>query len=56
MDESGLPWINVAQLGPSEGDHFPEVRLPNQHGELVDLHHRRAGRRALVIFYRSADW
>jgi hypothetical protein len=30
-------------IGPREGQRFPDVRLP-------------AGRRALVVFYRSAEW
>jgi hypothetical protein len=32
------------------------VRLSDQTGALVDLHERRAGRPALVVFYRSAEW
>jgi hypothetical protein len=30
--------------------------LPDQHGAAVDLHAVRGGRKALVVFHRSADW
>jgi hypothetical protein len=30
--------------------------LPDQHGQSVDLHQARNGRRALVVFHRSAAW
>jgi peroxiredoxin len=30
--------------------------LPDQHGTAIDLHAVRGPRRALVVFYRSADW
>jgi len=32
------------------------VRLSDQTGALVALHEQRAGRPALVVFYRSAEW
>jgi peroxiredoxin len=51
-----LPRIDFERVGPAVGTRFPDVRLRNQQGELVDLHDRRAGRRALVVFVRSADW
>jgi peroxiredoxin len=51
-----LPKIDFDAVGPAIGDRFPDVNLPNQRGEPVDLHAARAGRRALVIVYRSADW
>ena len=51
-----LPPRDFATIGPKEGQRFPDVRLPDQTGTLVDLHARRAGRRALVVFYRSAEW
>jgi len=35
---------------------FPNVRLPDQSGELVDLHQRRGPRHAVVVFNRSAVW
>ncbi len=45
-----------AQKGPRLGERFPDVHLPDQHGTPVDLHRARGGRRALVLFYRSARW
>lgn len=51
-----LPQLDFERIGPRVGTRFPDVRLPNQHGQLVDLHAERAGRRALVLFYRSAAW
>jgi hypothetical protein len=35
---------------------FPDVRLLDQHGRLVDLDAARAGRPALVVLFRSARW
>jgi hypothetical protein len=32
------------------------VSLPDQYGETIDLHQARAGRRAVVLFHRSASW
>lgn len=51
-----LPPRNFQTIGPTEGQPFPDVRLPDQAGVLVDLHAARAGRPALVVFYRSAEW
>jgi peroxiredoxin len=38
------------------GQRFPDIILPDQMGRMVDLHGARTGRRALLVFYRSADW
>ena len=51
-----FPSIDFSSIGPSVGDRFPDVALPDQGGRTVDLHAARAGRRALVLFYRSARW
>jgi peroxiredoxin len=51
-----LPPVDFTNIGPREGERFPDVRLPNQHGEPIDLHRARGSRRALVVFYRSASW
>lgn len=42
--------------GPAVGSPFPALVLPDQSGQPVDLQRARAGRKALVIFYRSAEW
>ncbi len=44
------------ERGPKIGEMFPNVRLPDQRGELVDLNQRRGHRRAIVAFNRSAVW
>ena len=51
-----LPAIDFTTIGPRLGERFPDVRLPDQDGTEVDLHAARDGRRALVLFYRSASW
>ena len=51
-----LPARDFRTIGPQEGEAFPDVRLPDQAGAMVDLHEARAGRQALVVVYRSADW
>ena len=51
-----LPPRDFSTIAPREGTRFPEVVLPDQHGVTLDLHAARGGRRALVVFYRSADW
>jgi peroxiredoxin len=51
-----LPPRDFRPIGPKEGEPFPDVRLPGQTGAVVDLHAARAGRPALVVLYRSAEW
>ncbi len=51
-----LPVLDFATIGPAVGTRFPDVVLPDQDGQMVDLHQERAGRRTLIDFYRSADW
>ena len=51
-----LPTIDFADVGPAVGDAFPDLALPDQHGETINLHAVRRGRRALVVFHRSARW
>lgn len=48
--------VDYRTRGPKVGEMFPDVRLPDQRGEEVDLHSYRAGRRAVVTFNRSAVW
>ena len=42
--------------GPDAGERLPDFTLPNQHGELIDFHADRNGRKAVVSFQRSAVW
>ena len=51
-----LPPRDFRTIGPNEGERLPEIRLPDQTGAVVDLHATRAGRRAVVVFHRSAEW
>jgi peroxiredoxin len=51
-----FPLVDVANIGPRLGGPFPDMRLPDQTGRTVDLHLARAGRPALVVFFRSARW
>ena len=48
--------VDYRDRGPKVGETFPDVRLPDQSGEIVDLHSRRDGRRAIVVLHRSAVW
>ncbi len=48
--------LDFATIGPAVRDRFPDVILPDQHGNSVNLHAARAARRALVVFHRSAGW
>jgi peroxiredoxin len=51
-----LPPRDFKRIGPKEGERLPDIHLPDQHGGAVDLHAARGGRKALVVFHRSADW
>ena len=46
----------MRDIGPAVGTRLPEIVLADQAGRSIDLHQDRAGRRALVVFYRSARW
>jgi peroxiredoxin len=48
--------IDFSNIGPAIGEHFPDITLPDQHGNTVRLHQARGNRRALVVFHRSASW
>jgi hypothetical protein len=56
MPAARLPTIDFDRVGPPVGGRFPDLRLPDQGGALVDLHAARRGRGALIVFYRSARW
>jgi len=51
-----IPEVDFESVGPNVGARFPDVVLPDQYGMSLNLHEHRAGRRALVVFHRSADW
>lgn len=54
--EFDIPAVDFTTLGPQIGERFPDVRLADQTGEVIDLHEHRNGRRALFVVHRSADW
>lgn len=56
MSLPAMPVLDFDRIGPSVGSRFPDVRLPDQTGATVDLHAARGGRRALIVFHRSALW
>jgi hypothetical protein len=56
MSSPSLPFVDFSRIGPQIGEAFPDVSLPDQHGQVVDLHSARRGKKALVVFYRSASW
>jgi hypothetical protein len=51
-----LPQLDFTNIGPGVGSRFPDIRLPDQTGAIVDLHEVRADRPALVVLFRSARW
>ena len=56
MNSSDSVQQDFDRMGPRVGERFPDVVLPDQHGQSFDLHKTRAGRKGLVVFYRSAGW
>ena len=56
MAKPSLPHLDFTTIGPKLGERFPDVALPDQRGQTVDLHTARGDGRALVVFYRSARW
>ena len=51
-----LPSLDFDRIGPGLESRFPDIRLPDQTGRIIDLHTVRGDRPALVVFYRSARW
>ena len=47
---------DMTEIGPAVGAALPDIELPNAYGQMISLRAWRAGRRALVVFYRSAKW
>ncbi len=56
MSKPMLPQLDFSIIGPRLGKPFPDIALPDQHGNLIDLHTARGGGKAVVVFYRSAGW
>jgi hypothetical protein len=51
-----IPPTDDFPTGPAAGARFPDFTLRNQRNEPVRLENARAGRRALIVFQRSARW
>lgn len=51
-----IPEIDADSLGPNVGERFPDVILPDQFGNMINLHEHRGSRKALFVVHRSADW
>lgn len=51
-----MPVLDFTQIGPQVGERFPDATLPDQLGNPINLHEHRNGRKALVVFHRSAGW
>ncbi len=51
-----IPEIDTDGLGPIVGERFPDVVLPDQFGNMINLHEHRGSRKALFVVHRSADW
>jgi len=48
--------MDYARVGPAVGELVPDFELPDVDGHPIHFHNWRNGRRALVVFYRSASW
>ena len=45
-----------ASCGPDVGELLPDFELPDASGTPLRFHSDRAGRKAALVFYRSAVW
>ena len=42
--------------GPDVGERLPDFFLPDANGKNVDYHSDRAGKKSVVVFFRSVVW
>ena len=45
-----------ATTGPEVGEKLPGFTLPDSQGRPIDFHTNRDGKKAALVFYRSAVW
>lgn len=45
-----------AGTGPGIGDVLPDFELPDARGRRIRFHQDRAGKKTVLVFYRSAVW
>lgn len=50
------PADNNFPTGPAVGESLPNIKLPNQNGEMIDIKQRKGNSNAVVVFFRSASW
>ena len=53
---SRFPDSDAFPTGPAVGEPVPDFTLRDQHGREVNFAEYRAGKRALLVFHRSAHW
>lgn len=51
---AGLP--DGQSTGPEIGERLPDFELPDANGVPLNFHRDRGGRKAVLVFYRSAIW
>jgi hypothetical protein len=51
---AGLP--DGANTGPGVGELLPDFELPDAEGRPIQFHKDRAGKKTVLVFYRSAVW
>ncbi|CAN5505702.1 hypothetical protein BH23CHL2_BH23CHL2_24650 [soil metagenome] len=51
-----VPQLDFSKIGPKLGERFPDITLPDQSGNPINLHEHRDGRKGLIVFHRSASW
>lgn len=51
-----LGLVDGHPTGPEVGERLPDFELPDADGRLLSLHADREGKKAVVVFYRSAVW
>ena len=51
-----MPETDDFPSGPSIGERLPDFTLPDQENNLVNFSQARQGKRAMVVFHRSARW
>lgn len=45
-----------ATTGPTIGERLPDFILPDASGNPISFHSDRAGKKTVLVFYRSAVW
>jgi peroxiredoxin len=56
LTNSGDPLTEDFPTGPGIGDAIPDFELPDHRGGTVRFAAGVKGKRALILFYRSASW